>query len=177
MLTVKLLPCITIFFYCYILNIRLFHIMLSWVMTLLTGMWLPMYQSNVLPPSSWLQHWYPSFRLQCSVITEKWTVWIYTTVTASNRTNLLCSQNFQRVSSLCDSKLRNSMSYAWVVVCDKVHWHTLLVNLSKLISILAQVMTQNDLATEQNVIWETGPSALEEHTALVKVNQAGKVDR
>lgn len=38
-------------------------------------------------------------------------------------------------------------------------------------------MTQNDLATKHNVIWETGPSALEEHTALVKVQQAGKVNR
>lgn len=150
--------------------------MLSWVMTLLTGMWLPVYQNNVLPPSSRLEHWHPSFRLQCSVITEKWTVWIYSTVTASDLTNLLCSQNFQRISSLCDSKWRNSISYACVVVCDKVHWHTLVVNLSKLISILAQVMTQKDLATEHNVIWETGPSALEEHTALVKVNQTGDVN-
>jgi len=33
------------------------------------------------------------------------------------------------------------MSYAGVVVCDNVHWHTLLVNLSKLSSILAQGMT------------------------------------
>jgi len=65
----------------------------------------------------------------------------------------------------------------WAIVCDKVHWHTLLVNLSKLSSILAQVMAQNDMATEHNVIWETGPSALEKHTALVKVNQDGKVNR
>lgn len=61
-------------------------------------------------------------------------------MTASNLTNLQCSQNFQTVSSLCDSKWRNSMSYVWVVVCDKVHWHTLLVNVSKLSSILAQVI-------------------------------------
>lgn len=57
MLTVQLLPCITILFYCYILNIHLLYIMLSWVITLLTGMWLPVYQSNVLPPSSRLEHW------------------------------------------------------------------------------------------------------------------------
>ena len=69
------------------------------------------------------------------------------------------------------------MSYAWVVVCDEVHWHTLLVNLWKLSSILVQVMTQNDFATEHNVIWETGPSALEKHSALVNVNQAEKVNR
>jgi hypothetical protein len=51
------------------------------------------------------------------------------------------------------------------------------VNVSKLSSILAQVMTQNDLATKHKVNWETGPSALEEHIALVKVNKAGKVKR
>jgi hypothetical protein len=38
-------------------------------------------------------------------------------------------------------------------------------------------MTQNDFATEHNVIWETGPSALEKHSALVNVNQAEKVNR